>query len=61
MYGSSFKRTGLIVQAFSKHKEAVTYAKQLASRCPSVRTELRQYLIAINSQRSYGMAPKDKD
>jgi hypothetical protein len=45
---------GLITEAFKQQKAAVARAKQLSKNCPSMRTEVAKYLIAINSIKSFG-------
>jgi hypothetical protein len=45
---------GLITEAFKQQRAAIARAKQLSKKCPSMRTEVAKYLIAINSNRSFG-------
>lgn len=40
---------GLIMEAFTRKTDAVKRAQQLKQRCPSMRTEVAKYLIALNS------------
>jgi len=51
---------GLIMQAFPTQKAALASAKKLAKKCPSMRTEVAKYLIALNSCKSFGASPDDE-
>ena len=52
---------GLIMEVFSTQKAAVAAAKKLAKKCPSMRTEVAKYLIALNSCKSFGPSPDNAD
>jgi hypothetical protein len=52
---------GLIMEAFPTRKAAVASAKKLAKKCPSMRTEVANYLIAVNSWKSFGSSPDDTE
>ncbi len=45
---------GLITEAFTGQKNAISRAKQLSRKCPSMRVEVAKYLIALNSCKSFG-------
>lgn len=52
---------GLIMEAFPTQKAAIAAAKKLAKKCPSMRTEVANYLIVLNSCKSFGTSPDDAD
>jgi hypothetical protein len=45
---------GLVIDAFTKQSAAVARPRQLARKCPSMRTEVAKFLIAVNSCKSFG-------
>jgi hypothetical protein len=50
---------GLITEAFTKQKAAIARARQLSRNCPSMRTEVAKYLIALNSRKSINASRPD--
>jgi len=52
---------GLIMEAFPTQKAAVAAAKRLAKRCPSMRTEVAKYFVALNTCKSFVASPDDSE
>ena len=51
---------GLVTETFTQQKAAIARAKQLARKCPSVRTEIASYLVAMNSWKLIGGQHEDR-